>query len=396
MRFLEALKSVSILDLVDVFLMSILIYAVLVWVKKKRAFFILTGILICGLFYLVAYQLDLFLITYMLRAFFAVILIALIVIFREELRDLFEQIALWSINRGKKTKKLPEGPNRTIEILVRTLNELSRLKYGALIVLKGKYHLARHLEGGTELMGEISYGILMSIFDPHSEGHDGAVLIDENKIVKFGCHLPLSKDFLQLHGRGTRHAAALGLAENTDALCLVVSEERGKISVAHQGRLIEIADTGHLTAILQDFYQRMAPKPLKTSWREILRKNSWEKVMALGISLSLWFVLVYESDIIHKQFSVPIEYAPLPRDMHISEIDPPKAQVTFLGPRNAFHFINENNIRLTLKLPDPRQGTQTVSLDEGGLTFPEDIKLEKIAPSLVRVTIESEPIDIYP
>lgn len=396
MRFIDALKSVSVLDLVDVLLMGILIYAVLVWFKKKRAFFILTGILICGLLYLVAYQLDLFLITYVLRAFFAVILIALIVIFREELRDLFEQIALWSINRGKKIKILSEGPQRTIEILVRTVYELAREKHGALIVLKGKHHLARYLEGGTELDGLISHSILMSIFDPHSEGHDGAVLIDEDKILKFGCHLPLSKDFLQLHGRGTRHAAALGLAENTDALCLVVSEERGTLSIAHQGRLIEVADAGHLTAILQDFFQRMAPKHLKASWREILRKNSWEKVLALGISLSLWFVLVYESDIINKQFNIPIEYAQLPREMSITEIDPPLAQVTFVGPRNAFHFINESSIRLTLKLPDPLPGTQTIPLSGEDLSFPDEIKFEKVSPTLVRVTIEAQPINIYP
>lgn len=388
MRIIEALKSIHIQGIVDILLMTILIYAVLVWFKRKRAFFILTGILICGLVYLLAYQLDLFLITYVLRAFFAVILIALIVIFREELRDLFEQIALWSINRGKKFKTLPEGPQMTIEILVRSLGELARDKTGALIVLKGKNHLVRHLEGGTQLHGNIGHNILMSIFDRHSPGHDGAVLIEDNKIREFGCHLPLSKDFYQLKGKGTRHAAALGLSEITDALCLVVSEERGKISVAHQGRLIEVADTGHLSAILQDFYQRMTPKPLKESWKEALKKNSWEKLLALGISASLWFVLVYESDIIHKEFMIPIEYASLPSDLKILKVDPRQAEVTFLGPRNAFHFINQNNIRLTLKLPDPRPGRQTVSLHEEDFSFPDDIKFEKVKPSLVRVTIQ--------
>ena len=389
MRFFEAIKAINVLEVIDILLMAILIYAVLVWFKRKRAFFILTGILICGLFYLIAYQLNLFLITSVLRAFFAVILIALIVIFREELRDLFEQIALWSINRGKKLRALPEGPQRTIEILVRTLNEMSRDRRGALIVLKGKNHLVRHLEGGIDLQGDVSYGILMSIFDPHSAGHDGAVLIDQNRILQFACHLPLSKDFQQLHGRGTRHAAALGLAEDTDALCLVVSEERGTIAVAHQGRLIEVIDTGHLTAILEDFYQRMSPHALKTSWRDILRKNSREKVLALGISISLWFVLVHESDIVNKQFDIPVEYAQLPSGMGITEIDPTTAKVTFLGPRNAFHFINENSVRLTLKMPDPRPGTHTVPLAESDLSFPSGIKFEKINPSLVRVTIQS-------
>ena len=387
MEFIAALKELTFASIIDILLMAILIYAVLVWFKRKKAVFVLTGIIICGLIYLVAYQVNLFLITYVLQAFFAVILIAVIVIFRDELRDLFEQIAVWSIKRRRGGKGVTTVTDRNIETLVRTANDLAREKIGALIVLRGKNMIARRIEGGTDLGGEISEPLLKSLFDPNSAGHDGAVLIDEEKVRQFGCHLPLSKDFSQLKGRGTRHAAALGLAEVTDALCIVVSEETGNISVAYQGKLFDVRDSAQLTAMLEDFFEQMAPKPLGANWKEILKKNSWEKAIALGLAVSLWFVLVHESNLIHRTFSVPVEYVELTDGYHVDDIEPSEVEVTLWGQRNAFHFVNAKNIRLTLRLFDPRPGTQTVPLSKENLTIPKELTFEKVDPSLVRVTV---------
>ena len=104
------------------------------------------------------------------------------------------------------------------------------------LIAEGKDPIARHVMGGIELGGKISEPILKSIFDPHSPGHDGAVIVEHDQISLFAAHLPLSKDFQQLANVGTRHSAALGLAELSDALCIAVSEERGTISVARAGR----------------------------------------------------------------------------------------------------------------------------------------------------------------
>lgn len=388
MDFFLALKDITFAEVVDILLMAILIYAVLVWFKRKKAVFVLTGIIICGIFYLIAYQLNLFLITYVLRAFFAVILIAVIVIFREELRDLFEQIALWSIRRGSKSHQF-SGTQRHIELLVRTVTDLAKERVGALIVLKGKNMLARRLEGGTDLNGELSEPLLKSLFDPSSMGHDGAVLIEDGRVKQFGCHLPLSKDFNQLKGKGTRHAAALGLAEYTDALCIAVSEERGAISVAYMGQLMTMTDSAQLTELLESFYDRISPTAEKSDWRDALKKNYWEKAIAVGMAVSLWFVLVHESNFVHRTFSIPVEYPRLGPGLSVSEIAPQTVQATFLGARNSFHFINEKNIRLTLPLIDAKPGVRTVPIGNNNISYPKEMTLEKVEPNLVRITIKS-------
>ena len=105
-----------------------------------------------------------------------------------------------------------------------------------MIVLQGNDPLERHINGGTNLDGIVSEPLLESLFDPHSIGHDGAVIIDGNRVTKFGCHLPLSMNTSKYENIGLRHTAALGLAERSDAICIVVSEERGTISLAYHGK----------------------------------------------------------------------------------------------------------------------------------------------------------------
>ncbi len=147
-----------------------------------------------------------------------------------------------------------------VEILVRTLTDLARDRIGALVAVRGNDMMVRHLEGGQECNGKLSEALLKSLFDAHSIGHDGAVVVKENRISQFSVQLPLSKNMKKLGNRGTRHAAALGLSELCDALCVVVSEERGTISVARNGELTEVSDPKQLAMILEGFYRDMNPK----------------------------------------------------------------------------------------------------------------------------------------
>ena len=230
---IEIFKEVGIAGLFDIAFMTILVYTIVIFFKRTKAASVLAGILIIGILYLLSRQFNWVLTASLFQQFFAVILIVIVVIFQEELRRFFEQVAVWSLkDRKLGRRKLIRMTRKEVEILVRTATDFAREKIGALIVIKGKDTIVRHLEGGIDLNGELSEVILKSIFDPASPGHDGAIVIENGKVMQFGCQLPLSKDFQKLHRTGTRHAAALGLAELTDALCLVVSEERGTISVA--------------------------------------------------------------------------------------------------------------------------------------------------------------------
>ena len=174
-----------------------------------------------------------------------------------------------------------------METLARTLGDLARARTGALVVIRGKDAIARHLDGGEDVEGRLSEPLLKSIFDPHSIGHDGAVVIDGHLIDKLGCHLPLSKNLEKLPRSGTRHAAALGLSERSDALCLVVSEERGTISVARRGNLQVVATPADLLEVLAAFYDEIAPRAGTGFLKGFFRRNYREKAVSLALAVTL-------------------------------------------------------------------------------------------------------------
>jgi len=404
-------REIGISGFFDIAFMSLLIYSVLIWFKKTKATFILTGIIIIGIVYLLARIFNLVLTTFVLQAFFAVILVAIIVIFQEELRQLFgqvpeklsqffeqiperirrffERMPIWGTSSNPAREKSIISTYKEIQTLAQTITDLAKKRNGALIVINGKSNLVRHLDGGVDLNGEISEPLLKSIFDPNSIGHDGAVVIERGLITKFSCHLPLSRNFSQFQNRGTRHAAALGLAELTDALCIVISEELGTISFARNGELHQVGQE-QVLLLLEDFYEEISPFNSSDTWHSVFTKNYREKVLAVFITLVLWFVFVYGSTLHHKTFAIPVQYTELPSGYEVAEINPREIEVSFLGPRRAFYFFNDKEIRLFLNITDINKGVKTVNISESNLSFPKDITLESIEPKTVQIRIETE------
>ncbi len=367
--------------------MSLLIYAVLVLFNRTKARFVLTGVIIISIVYLLARQFNLVLTASVLQTFFAVIFIALIIIFQEEIRQFLEQIAFWSLNPQLALERSGVASRVEIEVLVNTITDLAKEKIGALIVLPGKSTIERSVEGGKHLNGKLSEPLLKSLLDPHSIGHDGAIIIENGNVVKFSCHLPLSKNFAMLMNRGTRHAAALGMSEMSDALCLVVSEEKGTISVARNGELREIGSE-QLNLILEKFYSEINPIKKRKNWFTFFTKNYREKAIAVLMAIALWFVFVHESKLVYMTYNVPVKYTTLPSELRVEDIKPETVKVTFLGPRRAFYFFNEKEVELFLKIPEARKGIKTVNISESSLRFPKDISLENIEPRRVLVRID--------
>lgn len=384
----DIINEISIPGLFDIAFMSLLIYSVLVLFNKTKARFVLTGVIIISIVYLLARQFNLVLTTSVLQTFFAVIFIALIIIFQEEIRQFLEQIALWSLNPQLALERSRGSSREEIEILVNTTADLAKDKIGALIILPGKTTIERSVEGGKNLNGKLSEPLLKSLLDPHSIGHDGAIIIDNGNVVKFSCHLPLSKNFAMLLNRGTRHAAALGLSELSDALCLVVSEEKGTVSVARNGELREVGSE-QLNLILEKFYSEVNPIKKRWHWFTFFTKNYREKVIAVFMAIALWFVFVHESKLVYMTYNVPVKYTTLPSDLKVEDIKPETVKVTFLGPRRAFYFFNEKEVELFLKIPEARKGIKTVNISESSLKFPKDISLENIEPRRVLVRIDN-------
>lgn len=282
------LKTLALADVLDMALVGLLVYALLVWFKKTKTAFVAMGLLMLGLLYTVARIMGMYMTVWLFQGFFAVLIIAIVVIFQEEIRHIFERIAVWSLRGGGREQPTP----KTVETIMTSVAEFSQEKIGALIVLHGRDPLDRHLEGGWDLNGELSEALLESIFDSHSLGHDGAVVIESGRMTRFGCHLPLSKEFSKITNLGTRHTAALGLSERADALCLVVSEEKGTISIARDGELRNMGDLSALQQELERFLAEKAPTPARQTLLGFFRHNLREKAIALGVSVLMWLFFI--------------------------------------------------------------------------------------------------------
>jgi uncharacterized protein (TIGR00159 family) len=383
--------DIPLSSVIDITVITVVVYGILLWLRRThRAALILTGVLIVTISYLLALWFDLVLTTAVLQGFFAVFLIALVIIFQEELRYFFERVAQWSLKPrlpGRRSRGRLGGEDA--ETLARTVGDLAAERVGALIVLRGRDLIARHLWGGEKLNGLLSEEILKSIFDSHSAGHDGAVIIDHDRIESFGCHLPLSSNFDQLRGLGTRHAAALGLAERTDALCVVVSEERGAISVTRHGKLTQLADADQVRDVVQLLYDEIAPERGSTRWRDALLRNWRERIIAVGIAAGLWFGLVHGSITVYRSFRVPVEVSQVPLHLAVASVDPGSVLVTLSGARREFLFLKPERLLIAAKAWDVKAGASDVTISSADLTFPENLVLERLDPR--RVTVRALP-----
>lgn len=380
-------QSIGVRDYADILLMTVIVYSILNWFRSTRAGFIFTGIFIAVGVYVLVQQLDLVMTRAVLEKFFAVILIALVVIFQEELRGFFERIAVWSFdNRFRPNKKL--RPTREeVDVIARSVQDMARKRIGALIILKGRDLISRHLDGGIDLQGLLSEQLLMSLFDPHSIGHDGAAIIEGDRLVEFSCHLPLSKNLSKLKKSGTRHAAALGLVERCDAMGIVVSEERGTISIARHGEIEVVQDPSRLSFILERFYRETHPSKSRNPQLFSIFIDKWrEKTVSIIFSLFLWMWLVYTPEVISYEKSIPVQMI-TSQDWQVESIFPPEINFVFEGTRGSFLF-NRSLKELQVSLsPDMKEGDQTILVDQSAITVPDDFILQSIQTESVSVRL---------
>jgi uncharacterized protein (TIGR00159 family) len=370
-------------DIVDIALVATLLYAALALIRRTQAAFVAMGIVMVGVLYIGARALDLRLTAWIFQGFFAVFLIIVVVVFQEELRQLFERIATWSLRRRE-----PVDATDAADALITCVNDLARQRIGALFVLPGTQPIQRYIHGGIELGGKLSVPLLKSIFDPHSPGHDGAVIVDNDRVARFAAHLPLSKDFSQLANVGTRHSAALGLAERTDALCLVVSEERGEVSAARDGRLRTLPAPQAAGAEIQSFLRAKRPQPNGYGvWRQLLQGQRAEKVIVLALVIALWYLFVPGARLVELSYDVPVVVRNLPRDLEIESIDPPSVRVSFSGIRRAFYLFREDRLQVVIDGSLAKLGRRTFPISDSDLVFPKDLTLQTLEPEKVKLSL---------
>ncbi len=248
-------------DLADIAATSILVYYFLLLVRGTRAVQIMSGLLVLVVVLAFSNLLHLLVLATVMQFLLLGIAVTLPVVFQPELRRALEQLGRGDFLRRREITASSEAINDAIAVIAHTAFVLSRNRIGALIVIEQATGLKEFVESGTTLDAKLSLELLMTIFTPKTALHDGAVIVRGAIVEAAGCFLPLSENIMAERHLGTRHRAAVGLTEQTDAVVVVVSEQTGFISIARAGRLsVEIDDEARLTKILVACIRGARPK----------------------------------------------------------------------------------------------------------------------------------------
>jgi diadenylate cyclase len=241
-------QNIRLQDVADILIVAFIIYQVFLLIKGTRAAQILIGLVIILIAFVVARKLELLTLNWILSNFLSSIILVIIILFKTEIRRVLAQVG-----RSPFVRATAETL-QTIEEVIKAAVYLSSHMTGALIVLERQTGLSDYVKTGTPVEGQVSWELLVSIFHTQSPIHDGAVIIQNSKLMAAGCYLPLTRNTRVSKSYGSRHRAALGLSDEADSAVIVVSEETGRISVAINGRFTRGLDSTTLKRVLQTLF----------------------------------------------------------------------------------------------------------------------------------------------
>lgn len=236
--------GIGLRDLVDIGLVTFAFYRLILLIKGTRAVSVIYGLLLIIVVYYLAEEFGLFTLSWLLANFLGSLFLVIIIFFREDIRKALSELGAGSLWRRKKIS------DQLLDEIVLSALSMAKSRIGALIVFERGVPLGELIARGVKIRAAVSRELLVTIFFPNTPLHDGAVIIRNGRIEAAGCILPLSSAVGLPAKLGTRHRAALGVSEETDAVAVVVSEERGVISVAKDGELTEYLDESRLRELL--------------------------------------------------------------------------------------------------------------------------------------------------
>jgi len=242
------ISHLRIQDLVDMILVWMVVYRILVLIKRTGTIQMLSGLGILAIGYILSIWLELFTFNWLLEKFFSNLFVIIVILFQGEIRRALAHIG----SNPFFTDATAAQETQVIEEIAKGVIVSAQKGYGALIVIEREIVVDYHIEFGTEIDAKVSSELICSVFHPASPMHDGALLIRNGKIHSAGCFLPLSKNPALDKNLGTRHRAAIGLTEETDALVFVVSEENRSIGIVQGGHLTTNAELGDIRKILYE------------------------------------------------------------------------------------------------------------------------------------------------
>ena len=267
-----SLQGVSVRweDIVEILIISFLVYQIMTWIKNTKAWFLMKGIGIILIFILLAIIFEMNKILWIVENVLSIAVIAVVVVLQPELRRALEELgrkkffaSLMPFDKVQ-TERFSD---KTVNDLVKASFEMGKVKTGALMVIEQNVKLTEYERTGIEVDGLISSQLLINIFEHNTPLHDGAVIIRGNRVVSATCYLPLSDNMEISKELGTRHRAGVGISEVTDALTIIVSEETGHVSVTYEGKLYRNLDANALREKLQLIQNKEVDEKKHRLWK---------------------------------------------------------------------------------------------------------------------------------
>ena len=371
-------------DALDILILSYIFYRLYLWLRKKRSLRMVIAILTLPLFYFFAQWVDLPLSVWGLQNLWPVILIVLAVIFQQEIREVLGNISLPNFFLGRPERFTP----KVIDKIAEAAYQMANKRIGGLIVLQRGDDLDEFIREKTLLDAEMNEDLLISIFNPQSPLHDGAVIIQGNRIRYVTALLPLSRSTLFPKEWGTRHRAGVGITEVSDAECIIISEERGEVLLASKGKVEKKEGKEDLKESLAD----LPPMEETKDDEKVRLKKLFEylptKALFLLLVCLLWiFVIgVRQGEV---GFNVPIEYYSIPNNLEIMGEPPREINVRLKGSQRLLSSIKPDHVRVQVDLSKTHKGTNQVSLSEINITTRAGITVTNFYPRNIRIQLSS-------
>lgn len=343
---------------------------------------IVAGILLAAVFFVVASYIDLRGIEWIYRNVSHVAVISIVILFQPELRKLFERAALMKRSRAVRYDE------QFSRIIAESMWELALKRVGAIIVIPGREEIGEWLNGGYPLNALPSVPLILSIFDPNSPGHDGALVVQNDKFSMFGVRLPVSHSGRLGEDYGTRHQASMGLSEKADALVITVSEERGRVSLFHNGVMRVMAGPDDIVNSICSHCGEAGLFQPAIPAKKISRAMALEILGSLAVTLVLWTALISsQGEMLEKSITVPVEYTATAEDVVMTGEKANEVRLQLSGSKADLDAVASSALSVKIDLSKAVEGKQTVLISSNNIRLPKGVNLLDVAPSKVDITI---------
>lgn len=367
---------------VDFLALSVAFYALLCWARSARAMRLALGIVGLRALSLLAHRLDLVVTSWVLDASAILAILVLLLIFQPELRRAFMQL--------DSTLKLWPRPEvvgtQTSRAIANAAFELAKDELGALLVLTRRDSISDLLEGGVAIGADTSSELIEAIFQKVSPLHDGAAIITGDRLLKANVVLPLTKRHDMPTCYGTRHRAAVGLAERCDALVVAVSEERSEVTLMDGARICQIKNPEHLAGALEG-YLNPTQESIGTRLQRFFVKNLGLMFAALGLAGVIWGMSFLAAGTTIRTFSIPIEFSNVPSGMEVTSQSADTLELQLRGSPWIIDSASLGRFVGRFDLGGVHPGWHTLRFQQNSLDLPPGVAVDRVTPATIHVQV---------